>query len=716
MENSPRNAPPPPGQAEESHQLRQYWHVVLERRWLIITTFTLVVLLGAVYAFKATPVYQAVARLQIDPESSGVLSLRESVSFNNRDQDYLQTQYRNLMSRTLIDKVSAKLKLTDDPRYKEKLDKIEAISRDITVSPMRLTRLVEVRARHPNPEKARAMANELLDIFLQENLDRKKLKTMEGLMLLKQEQATQESELERAIQDLQNYRVKQQSVSLDDAANVVTRSLLQAQEAFELQRIAAESAERTAIDGQKWKEAGSELADFTEIARDPLIQKLKGDLAMSQAQLAGLTNRYRARHPAFISAQATVAAAEKKLREESDRQLTALIDRSKSERAKSETSLAKRESASKEVERLNELRVRYEVLKGKRDRADQMFQLILQKTKEYDISQKDILQNMTIIDRADLPIKHLTPNRPLVISGSFLAGLLLALGLAFFINYLDDSVKSQEDVENYLRMPFLGYIPNIKSASVVERDLQAHLHPTSSAAEGFRTLRAAVSLARNAEKLRTISVSSTIPSEGKSLVASNYAIVLAQTGLRTLLVDADLRRPSVHKAFQLQSPVGLAAYLAERVNKVDEIIHTSEVPNLDIVCCGATPSNPSELISSKRMVQFLEEVSAKYDRIIMDCPPVSAVADPLVIGAMSDGLVYVTKFNKIRREHASRSVQRIGDAGIHIVGLVLNDIDFEGKDSYYYSYHYYQNRYYSSHYRTAGQGKGEAAKAAPART
>ena len=307
MENSPRNAPPP-AQPEESHQLRQYWHVVLERRWLIITTFTLVVLLGAVYAFKATPVYQAVARLQIDPESSGVLSLRESVSFNNRDQDYLQTQYRNLMSRTLIDKVSAKLKLTEDPRYKEKLDKIEAISRDITVSPMRLTRLVEVRARHPNPEKARAMANELLDIFLQENLDRKKLKTMEGLMLLKQEQATQESELEKAIQDLQNYRVKQQSVSLDDAANVVTRGLLQAQEAYELQRIAAESAERTAIDGQKWKEAGSELADFTEIAKDPLVQKLKGDLAMSQAQLAGLTNRYRARHPAFISAQATVAA------------------------------------------------------------------------------------------------------------------------------------------------------------------------------------------------------------------------------------------------------------------------------------------------------------------------------------------------------------------------------------------------------------------------
>ncbi len=298
-----------------------------------------------------------------------------------------------------------------------------------------------------------------------------------------------------------------------------------------------------------------------------------------------------------------------------------------------------------------------------------------------------------------------------------MGGLAFALGLAFFVSFLDDSIKSQEDVENILRLPFLGYIPNIKSANIVERDLQAHHEPTSGTAEGFRTLRAAIALAKNADKLRCISVTSTIPSEGKSLVASNLAIVMAQTGLKTLLVDADLRRPSVHKAFQLQSPIGLSAYLADRVRGVSEIAHSTEVPNLDVVCCGAIPSNPSELIGSKRMFQFLEEVSQKYDRVILDCPPISAVADPLVIGSMCDGILFVTKFNKIRREHAQRSVQRIQDAGIHIIGLVLNDIDFEGKDSYYYSYYYYQNRYYSSHYRsrTGGdevgkKGKGEGKK------
>jgi len=189
-------------------------------------------------------------------------------------------------------------------------------------------------------------------------------------------------------------------------------------------------------------------------------------------------------------------------------------------------------------------------------------------------------------------------------------------------------------------------------------------------------------------------------------MASNLTIVVAQTGMKTLLVDADLRRPSVHKVFRLQSPIGLSSFLMGKVSQVDECFHSTEVPHLDVVCCGAVPSSPSELAGSKRMRQFLEEVRGRYDRVILDCPPVSAVSDPLIIAALSDGVVFVTKFNKIRRDHARKTIQRIHDAGIHILGVILNDIDFEGKDSYYYSYYYYQNRYYSSHYNPKPEGKG----------
>src|SRR3989442_6305335 len=164
-------------------------------------------------------------------------------------------------------------------------------------------------------------------------------------------------------------------------------------------------------------------------------------------------------------------------------------------------------------------------------------------------------------------------------------------------------------------------------------------------------MRAAMALARKSDQYHLLAITSTIPAEGKSLVASNLAIVSAQTGLKTLLVDTDLRRPSVHKVFRLQSPVGLASYLQEKVNRVDEFIHTTEVPHLDVVCCGAVPSSPSELSGSKRMMQFLQEVRSRYDRVILDCPPVSAVSDPLIISSLAAGGVVVAKCNNDHRDH-----------------------------------------------------------------
>ena len=696
----------PAAGASEATKLREYWHVILERRWLIIATFTVFVVLGAIYAFRATPIFEAVARLQIDPETGGVLSLKDVIAVGNKDQDYLQTQYKNLMARSLIESVIAKLKLDDDDRYKKEVDKVAAVAEDIDIVPIRLTRLVEVHAQHPNPRTSENISNTLLEIFLQQNLDRKVYKAMSGFRMLKQETVTQEADLTTAIENLQKYRQEKGMVSLVDdqkqmTENVDVLALRQARLDYEMQRNRATDAQKKAEEATRGiNEGRREITELGVVMDDPSVRQLSFKLSGSEAELKGLRTKYRDKHPKVRELLSVIQQDQDKLKELAHSVIDRLDSDFRTEKAKEEQALARSKEAEKRVSELNQAKTKYDVLNRQKERAETMYQLVLQKSKEYDLNSKDTLPNMVIIDHATTPLKPVKPNKPVILAGSVLGGLVVALGLAFFVNFLDDSIKSQEDVENYLRLSFLGYIPNIKSTSVVERDLQSHLHPTSSTAEGFRTLRAAVALARNADKLRHIAVTSTIPSEGKSLVASNFAIVTAQTGLKTLLVDADLRRPSVHKAFQLQSPIGLSAYLAERVRSIDEIVHTTDVPNLDVVCCGATPSNPSELISSKRMLQFLEEAATRYDRVVLDCPPVSAVADPLVVGAMCDGIMFVTKFNKIRREHALRSVQRIQEAGIHLIGLVLNDIDFEGKDSYYYSYHYYQNRYYASHYKS----------------
>jgi len=700
------------GGGDPSINLRQYWHVILERRWLIVATWSVCIIAGVLYAFQATPMFRAIARLQIDPENQGVLNLN-SLALGNQDQNYLTTQYRNLESRSLMLEVMSRLKLdTEDERYAKAIDKVTTVTKDIKIVPIRLSRLVEVQVTHPKADQAQRIADMILTVFLERNLDDKKKKALKAFEILEQEAKGKETELADLQKSLQKYRKDKGMVSLKDEQNIDAATMRDLKTAYETLRSTADVAKQTAQQAQEWVAAGKDVIDFGPLAKDEQVAFLRKQVNENSSKLAGLRTKYREKHPRVIQTATQLQADSQKLRDESERALQAILQVAELEKSREAEALRKYKESVERVFALDEAKIEYDIMEQKVKRVEGFYQTLLTKAKDFDIGTKDLLQNMKVQDPAFAPLKPVSPNKPLIFVGSVVGGLAVALGLALFFNFLDDSVKSQEDVENFLHLPFLGYIPNIKSVSIVERDLQSHLHPTSSPAEGFRTLRAAISLAKNSDKLRVLAFTSTIPSEGKSLTASNFAIVTSQTGLKTLLVDADLRRPSVHKAFQLQSPVGLSAYLAGRTDNLGEFIHTTEVPNLDVICCGAVPPNPSELIGSNRMVRFLEEAARRYDRVILDCPPVSAVSDPLIVGAMADGMVFVTKFNKIRREHALRSVQRIQDSGIHLVGLVLNDIDFEGKDSYYYSYHYYQNRYYSSHYRNKSADEPAGKKAA----
>ena len=683
---------------EDKINLRHYWHVILERRWLVIAAFFSVFALCLIYLFNARRIYQAAARMQIDRESDNVLNIKDVFAVDGREQDYLQTQYKNLQSRSLIESVVGKLNLGRDPRYARSVDPLKAVAQDITIAPIRLSRLVDVKVEHPDPRQAAAIANALVDTFIQQNLDQKMSKSLEALRWLKVEADTLERDVEEKDLALQRYRVEEKMVSLEESQNIVLQALKQAQADLDKARSDAAAARKLDEEVERLLHAATSIDAIPLVAGNPLIQDMRKSLAEREALLANLLKRYKDKYPDVIRVREEIASLKESIQKESQKVRQAIRAEAELAKAKETTMASELKKKEQESFELSQLRIQYDVLSRQADQSKLLYNIVLQRMKETDLTSKDKAQNMRVVDKAVVPMNPIKPRVVLTLFLGVIGGLGVAMGLAFFVNYLDDSIKSQDDVETYLRLPFLGYVPNIKTNSVLERDLQAHLHPQSNAAEGFRTIRAAIALAPKSDQYHLLAITSTIPAEGKSLVASNLAIVTAQTGLKTLLVDADLRRPSVHKVFRLQSPVGLSSYLMEKVSRVDEFIHTTEVPHLDVVCCGAVPSSPSELAGSKRMRQFLEEVRNRYDRVILDCPPVSAVSDPLIIASLSDGVAFVTKFNKIRRDHASRTIQRIQDAGIHILGVVLNDIDFEGKDSYYYNYYYYQNRYYSSHY------------------
>ncbi|MGV3774028.1 MAG: GumC family protein [Verrucomicrobiales bacterium] len=692
---------------EKNVNFRHYWHILLERRWLVISSFLCILLLTAIYLFKAPRIYQAVVRLQINKESENFLNVRDVFTMDAKENDYLQTQYKNLQSRSLIESVVTQLNLDKDPRYAKSLDIPKSVLNDISIVPIRLSRLVDVKVEHSDPKTAQKIANTLVSNFMQANLNQKSKASFDAVAWLRTEVADSKKKVTELEGSLHTYRTKFNEVSLEEGENIARQSLIQAQ--TELSKVTSEAvvAERTVLEVENLIKAGQSLETIPAVANNSTVQTLRQQYGVKEASLAALLERYREKHPAVLAARSELKTLEDKLVEACQNSINTLRNNALILKKNQDQLTELVNAEEKKQMALIKLRIDYDVLKSDAANSKAIYSNVLVRMKETELMSRMTSNNMRVVDDAALPLGPVKPRVVLIILMGVMGGVAVSLGLAFFVSYLDDSIKSQDDVETYLRVPFLGYVPNIKTNSVVERDLQAHLHPQSNAAEGFRTIRATVALTQNADRFRILAVSSTIPSEGKSLVASNLAIVNAQAGLKTLLVDADLRRPSVHKAYQLHSPIGLSSYLTREIDDVGEMIHNTEVPNLDVICCGAVPSTPSELIGSTRMMEFLQHMRGRYDRVILDCPPVSAVSDPLIIAAMSDGLVYVTKFNKIRREHARKSVARIQNAGIHVLGLVINDIDFEGKDSYYYSYYYYQNRYYSSHYKS---GTEKAAK------
>ena len=636
----------------------------------------------------------------------------QTVSLDSRDQDYLQTQYKNLLSRTLIQKVVNKLDLDEDDRYSRALDPLRSVIDDVQVVPIRLSRLVDVKVQNPDPKRAAEIANTLVEIFLADNLDQKKAKSWDSFLWLQNEVETLEREVQNTALDVHKFRLTHDLVSLEENQNIILQALRQAQQDYDSAKKAATDLSRVSAKVEQSLADGIDIETIPYVADDPLIAQLKAKLIADESELVRLLERYKDKFPLVIEARKQIEDEKDSIRKEANKVIASLKLRVEIAIDQEDAALSHLKSVEEDQHGLSAKKVEYDVLVRKSDRSTFLYEIVLGKAKEMDLSSKESMQNMRVVDRATAPFKPFKPNTVLTLLLGVMGGLSVGFGLAFFVNFLDDSIKSQDDIETYLRLDFLGYVPNIRTNSIVERDLQAHLHPQSNSSEGFRTIRAAVSLAHPEEALRCTAVTSTIPSEGKSLVSCNLAIVTAQTGLKTLLIDADLRRPSIHKAFQLQSPVGLTQYLLGKVSSIEEVTHTTEVPNLDLMCSGTVPSNPSELVGSDQMKKFVQEVKKKYDRVILDCPPVSAVSDPLVIASLCDGTVFVTKFNKIRRDHARRSVQRIQDAGVKIIGAVINDIDFEGKDSYYYSYYYYQNRYYASYYQNERK-KGDGSEKRP---
>jgi tyrosine-protein kinase Etk/Wzc len=400
-------------------------------------------------------------------------------------------------------------------------------------------------------------------------------------------------------------------------------------------------------------------AQDIEARTDALIDSLKSQKAQLEKQIADLLQRYKEKHPKMISMVTQLREVESKLSEETNNRIL-----------------------------LQENMAEYGVFKRKVDTYTYLYEDLLKRAKELDISKELTISNIRIVDPAQEPRSPIRPQPLRDIPVAMLISLFIGVGICLSIEHLDSSLKTSDDVEFYAKLPFLGYIPSAKDELKDKNDLNfiAHLKPHSRAAESFRNLKVSLIFSFPEDKpLKTIAVTSSIPGEGKSFVSTNLAIVFAQSKEPTLLIDADMHKGSIGKTFNIKKKDGLSNLLAG-APLLDEAIVSTSIPNLFVLTSGIYTPNPTELLSSERLPKLLRELEKRFKRIIVDSTPILNVSEAIILGDKCDGLLFVIRATSTSLNYILEAKKMI-DKKVKIIGATLNDTDMK-RERYYYYYNY----------------------------
>ena len=684
---------------------RDYVHIFWERKWIPATTLVVAVTLTFIYNSRQIPIYETSTRILVDSERVKILNIEDVQSSYAGDTAYLNTQVKILQSRPLAERVVKALELGRNPDFlpgaASNADFAGVLQGCLTIRQVRETRLIDITVAHPVPKIAALVADGVAQEFIKQNLEHKLQTTLEAARWLGEQSVEYRKKLEKSETAVQEYLENSHAVSLEQNQNIVLDKLKEINTA-----LVKTKTDRLAVETE-WNEikalldAGQKPVSIPTIAADGEVSALHTQLSQKQVTMSSMRVRYREKHPTMAAALVEIKELEDKLDKAAANAAEAVKTRYLMAKAKEESLARALAEQEQQAFDLNRKLMAYSALKRNSESDRQLYDNLMNRTKETGITGKLETNNITMVDPARVPEAPVRPEKAKNLMYAIFLGLLGGLGLAYAAHHYDDKIKSEEEIQTHLGSPLLSDIPHIESKDVVLKASHADSHPNSAASEAFHNLRATLDLIPGAKDSKVLMVTSSVPGEGKSLVASNLAIVFAQANLRTLLVDADLRRPGVHKTYLIETSTGLSAFLANNLS-VEEIIHKTNIKNLDVVVVGDIPKKPAELLGSPRMRELIEEASRRYDRVVIDSPPVNVVSDPLVLLPRSQGIIFVTKFRKTRRDIVARGVNKLRSSGGRVLGIVLNDID-KRHGAYYYPY-YYKYQYY---YGQSRKGKAE---------
>jgi polysaccharide biosynthesis transport protein len=684
--------PYPHQRLPEAH-LWDYWAVLVQRRWTVVTVFLGAVLATIVWTVTTRPVFTATALLRIEREEPRVLKFEQVVRdepSNEPAQTQLQTYLKMLQSRTLANRVIELLDLRQNPEFRARDRRpgelTSAFAEHLQVDPVRNSRLIKVSFESRQPDLAARATNTLIDEFMAQHLDQKAGTTRYAVGFL----ATQVEEARRRLEAAEGQL--SQFLEQNDIQFVATDPRIGERQALVSQQLVALSdalqkakAERIAKESVLAQATRGDANAIPAVLQNPLISHLKEEAATLEGKYRELGQAFKAEYPRMQRLAENIAEVRRQLRGEVRRVVESIRTEYRAA-AENEAEIRKVvEEQQRLARKLDGQMAQYNLLRREADTDREIYAALSSRLKETQISAALVTSNISVVDRAEAPFTPSSRGAALSLVIGSMIGLLGGIALAFFFEYLDTSIRDPREVEAILRVPTLGLVParSVLADRWTTGDygdagsfaLVTHEATGSQLAEAFRGVRTSVVYSVLDHPPRTMLITSLQQQDGKTSVSTNSAISLAQLGMGdVLLIDADLRHPNLHDILEVPQSPGLSAFLAGRA-ELPRVIRPARIPGLYVIPAGAVPANPSELLSSHRFTQALTALRERFVHIVIDTPPMLGVSDTLVLAPRVEGVILVLRHGRSNRHAAQRAIQMLGSVHARVLGVVLNHVD-----------------------------------------
>jgi polysaccharide biosynthesis transport protein len=723
--------------------LGEYIRVLVKRKWTVLACLFTIFSVVAIASLKMTKIYEASGSIEINKPDSGLVNFSNSPTFNvdYYDPTELETEVMILQSDLLALQVVKELALDRRPEFGGKTpvlpsdldlapDPLQAdpvrtsallagfrSNLKVTLSPN--THIIKVSFRSPDKDLTASVVNTLMTTYTENNFKSRFDSTMQASDWLSKQLVDLQMKVETSQEKLVRYQREHEILGIDEKQNITTAKLDELNKALteaESERMAKESVYRLVQSGDADTIASAASAldaagAGTQGSASGLLESLRAREADVKIQAAQLSTQFGPAYPKVAELNSQLKEIDVEILAEI-RKVAAKVRGQYMAALQRENMLHDAlEKQKQEANKLNESAIQYSILKRDLESYRQLYEGLMEKMKEAGVSAGLKSNNFRIVDVARAPSYPIEPNIPRNLAFAFMLGLTSGVGLAFLLEGLDNTVRTTEQAQMISGFAPLGMIPMgsrtarenasakrlvIAASSKEAVELITQVRPQSQMAESYRALRTSLLLSNLGAPPKVIMITSALPQEGKTTTSINCAVVLAQKGVRVLLIDADLRRPSIHKTLGMGPRSGLSNVLTGSANLQQAITHSSILPHLSILPAGTPPPNPAELLASTNMREVLEELRGQYDHIVVDTPPTLSVTDAVVLSPRADAIVLVIRSGQTTKQALRRSRDILMQVNAKVSGVLLNAVDLSSPDYYYY--YEYQSKY-SRYYR-----------------